>query len=36
LEDTDFKMMRQKVVDDDFIESLEELEEVSEEDLVFI
>jgi len=36
LDDTEFKLMQSKVLDDDFIEKLEESEVLSEDDLVFI
>jgi cAMP-dependent protein kinase regulator len=36
LDDTEFKLMQNKVLDDDFIEKLEESEVLNEDDLVFI
>ena len=35
IEDTDFKLMQNRVIDDDFIESVEE-GELNEDDIVFI
>ena len=37
IEDTDFKLMQYRVLDDDFVESVEENEaELDEDDIVFI
>ena len=36
LEDTEFQLMKDRVLDDDFIESVEEDEELSEDDLVLV
>lgn len=36
LDDTEFQLMKEKVMDDDFIESLDEMEELDDDDLVLV